>query len=186
MTDTGLVTRHGPRPTPATTRRRWRAGCADRPASRTRRRLASSFIAGTATNTSGVAPACARSRVPTARGHFAAAAEAIRRILVDQARRKQAVKRGGQHEREELDPGRIAALVPDDELLVLHETLDQFAEQHPEKAELVKFRYFAGLTADEAAAALGISPNTADRHWHYARAWIRRAMSGSSHGGAGM
>jgi RNA polymerase sigma factor (TIGR02999 family) len=112
------------------------------------------------------------------RGHFfAAAAEAIRRILVEQARRRQAAKRGGQRRREELDPDRIAAPVPEDELLALHEALDRLAESHPEKAELVKLRYFAGLTADQAAAALGLSPSTADRHWAYARAWLRRVMS---------
>ena len=111
------------------------------------------------------------------RGHFfAAAAEAIRRILVEQARRKLTAKHGGQRDRESLDPDRIAAPVPDDELLALHEALDRLAEKHPEKAELVKLRYFAGLTADEAATALGISPSTADRHWNYARAWLRRAM----------
>jgi RNA polymerase sigma factor (TIGR02999 family) len=112
------------------------------------------------------------------RGHFfAAAAEAIRRILVEQARRKQAARHGGLRQRESLDPDHIAAPAPDDELLALQEALDRLAEQHPEKAELVKLRYFAGLTADQAAAALGISPTTGDRHWAYARAWLRRAMS---------
>jgi RNA polymerase sigma factor (TIGR02999 family) len=112
------------------------------------------------------------------RGHFfAAAAEAIRRILVEQARRKQAARHGGARQREGLDPDQIAAPAPADELLALHEALDQLAQKHPEKAELVKLRYFAGLTADQAAAALGISPSTADRHWTYARAWLRRAMS---------
>jgi RNA polymerase sigma factor (TIGR02999 family) len=112
------------------------------------------------------------------RGHFfAAAAEAIRRILVEQARRKQAARHGGRRQREDLDPDQVAAPAPDEELLALHEALDRLAQQHPEKAELVKLRYFAGLTADQAAAALGISPSTADRHWAYARAWLRRAMS---------
>lgn len=111
------------------------------------------------------------------RGHFfAAAAEAIRRILVEQARRRLALKRGGQQQREVLVADRIAAPAPDEELLALHEALDKLAEQHPEKAALVKLRYFAGLTADQAAAALGISPSTADRQWAYARAWLRRAM----------
>ena len=111
------------------------------------------------------------------RHFFAAAAEAIRRILVEQARRRQAMKRGGNGSRQELDPDRFAAPAPDDELLALHEALDRFAEAHPEKAELVKLRYFAGLTADQAAEALKISPSTADRHWAYARAWLRRIMS---------
>ena len=116
-------------------------------------------------------------------GHFfAAAAEAIRRILVEQARRKQAARHGGRREREDLHPDRLVAPAPDDELLALHEALDQLAERHPEKAELVKLRYFAGLTADQAAAALGISPSTADRHWAYARAWLCRAMSEGSTG----
>jgi RNA polymerase sigma factor (TIGR02999 family) len=112
------------------------------------------------------------------RGHFfAAAAEAIRRILVEKARRKQAVRHGGLRQREGLDPERIIAPAPDDELLALHEALDRLAEEHPDKAELVKLRYFAGQTADQAAAALGISPTTGDRHWAYARAWLRRVMS---------
>jgi RNA polymerase sigma factor (TIGR02999 family) len=112
------------------------------------------------------------------RGHFfAAAAEAIRRILVEQARRKQAAKHGGQLKREELDPDRVAAPMPDEELIALNEALEKLADKHPEKAELVKLRYFAGLTADQAAMVLGISPSTADRYWNYARAWLRRAMS---------
>jgi RNA polymerase sigma factor (TIGR02999 family) len=115
------------------------------------------------------------------RGHFfAAAAEAIRRILVEQARRRQTSKRGGERRREDVDPDRLAAPAPDEELLALHEALDRFAESHPEKAELVKLRYFAGLTADQAAAALNISPSTGDRHWVYARAWLRRTMSAGS------
>ena len=111
------------------------------------------------------------------KGHFfAAAAEAIRRILVEQARRRQAIKRGDGN-RQELDPDRFTSPVTDDELIALHEALDRFAATHPEKAELVKLRYFAGLTADQAAEALGVSPSSADRHWAYARAWLRRAMS---------
>ena len=112
------------------------------------------------------------------RGHFfAAAAEAIRRILVEQARRRLAVKHGGERRREDIDPDQVAAPAPDEELLALHEALERLAETHPEKAELVKLRYFAGLTADQAAAALDISPSTADRYWTYARAWLRRTMS---------
>jgi RNA polymerase sigma factor (TIGR02999 family) len=111
------------------------------------------------------------------RHFFAAAAEAIRRILIEQARRKRAVRHGGSRQRADLDPDQIVAPAPDEELLALHEALDRLAERHPEKAELVKLRYFAGLTADEAATVLGISSGTGDRHWAYARAWLRRAMS---------
>jgi len=111
------------------------------------------------------------------RGHFfAAAAEAMRRILVEQARRRVAAKRGGGAVRAEVDPDRVAAPAPDEELLALSEALDKLAAAHPEKAALVKLRYFTGLSADEAADALGISPSTADRHWAYARAWLKRAM----------
>ena len=112
------------------------------------------------------------------RGHFfAAAAEAMRRILVEQARRRKSLKRGGGAEREPVEPDELASPTADDELLALSEALDCLAAQHPEKAELVKLRYFAGLTADQAADALGISPSTADRHWTFARAWLKRAMS---------
>lgn len=112
------------------------------------------------------------------RGHFfAAAAEAMRRILVEQARRRVSLKRGGGAGRAAVEPDQIASPSPDDELLALNDALDQLAAAHPEKAELVKLRYFAGLTADDAAAALGISPSTADRQWTYARAWLRRVMS---------
>jgi RNA polymerase sigma factor (TIGR02999 family) len=111
------------------------------------------------------------------RGHFfAAAAEAMRRILVEQARRRRSLKRGGGAEREQIEPDQIASPTPDDELLALNDALDTFAQQHPEKAELVKLRYFAGLTADQAAEVLGLSASTADRHWAYARAWLKRAM----------
>lgn len=109
------------------------------------------------------------------RGHFfAAAAEAMRRILVDHARARLATKRGGGATRDPIAPDDIAAPAPDDELLALDEALDGLAAEYPEHAELVKLRYFAGLTADQAARALGISPSTADRRWNYARAWLRR------------
>jgi RNA polymerase sigma factor (TIGR02999 family) len=111
-------------------------------------------------------------------GHFfAAAAEAMRRILIDNARRKKADKRGGQHRRVDLDDADIACDVQSEKLLALDEALSQLAEQQPEKAELVKLRYFAGLTNREAATALGISITTADRYWAYARAWLQREMS---------
>lgn len=111
------------------------------------------------------------------RGHFfAAAAEAMRRILVDLARRKQTERHGGQRQREEIDPDHQAAPVPDEELLALNEALDLLAAKDPQKAELVKLRYFAGLSADQAADVLGISPSTADRHWTFARSWLKRIM----------
>ena len=111
------------------------------------------------------------------RGHFfAAAAEAMWRILVEQARRRKSLKRGGGANRDEVEPDQIASPTPDDELLALSDALTDFAAHHPDKAELVKLRYFAGLTADEAAVVLGLSPSTADRHWAYARAWLKRAM----------
>jgi RNA polymerase sigma factor (TIGR02999 family) len=112
------------------------------------------------------------------RGHFfAAAAEAMRRILVEQARRKGRLKRGGDGERVDLDGLEIAAPMPSDDLVALDEALTKLAEAHPEKAALVKLRYFAGLTVSEAAAVLGISSSTADRHWTYARAWLFRAIA---------
>ena len=112
------------------------------------------------------------------RGHFfAAAAEAMRRILVEQARRKQRVKHGGEHHRIELDDERLVCAVPSDQMLALDEALERFAQEEPEKAQLVKLRFFAGLSIEEAAEALGISRATASRHWTYARAWLRDALS---------
>jgi RNA polymerase sigma factor (TIGR02999 family) len=111
------------------------------------------------------------------RSHFyAAAATAMRRILIDHARRKRSAKRGGDLQRQPLDP--IAAPEPDEEVLALDEALKRLAEIDPEKARLVELRYFSGLTGDQAAAVLGISPTTADRHWAYARAWLRAEVRG--------
>jgi RNA polymerase sigma factor (TIGR02999 family) len=111
------------------------------------------------------------------RGHFfAAAAEAMRRILIDNARHRQAQKRGGGWQREQLDA--VVAPEPDEELLALDEALHKLAAIDPEKAKLVELRYFAGLTGDQAAEALGISPTTADRHWAYARAWLQSEVRG--------
>jgi len=103
---------------------------------------------------------------------FAVAAEAMRRILIDRARRRQAIRRGGQAQRVDTDALEIAGPAADDQLLALHEALDRFAEREPQKAELVKLRYFVGLTLAEAAEVLGISEPTAKRHWAYARAWL--------------
>jgi RNA polymerase sigma factor (TIGR02999 family) len=107
------------------------------------------------------------------RGHFfAAAAEAIRRILVDNARRKRAKKHGGRLGRQELDDVDIAAPAPLEDLLALDEAIAKLEAENPVNAQLVKLRYFAGLTEDEAAQALGISRTTAHRHWRYARVWL--------------
>src|SRR5688572_25811192 len=105
------------------------------------------------------------------RGHFfAAAAEAMRRILVDAARRKAAARHGGGLARLELDPDLAAAREPREDLIALDEALDRLAAEDPLKAELVKLRYFGGLALPEAAAALGLSERTAGRHWAFARA----------------
>lgn len=111
------------------------------------------------------------------RSHFfATAATAMHRILVDIARAKRSEKRGGIRARMPLED--FAALRPDEELLVLHEALDQLAVDDPLKAQLVELRYFAGLTGDQAADVLGISPSTADRHWAFARAWLQTQVRG--------
>jgi RNA polymerase sigma factor (TIGR02999 family) len=109
------------------------------------------------------------------RSHFfAAAATAMRRIIIDTARRKKAHKRGGAFLRQPLEA--IAAPEADEEMLALDEALDKLLVQDPEKARLVELRYFAGLTGEQAAAVLGISPTTADRHWAYARAWLQAEL----------
>src|SRR5262249_28169148 len=111
------------------------------------------------------------------RGHFfAAAAEAMRRILVDDARRKRRPKHGGGRLRMELDEA-LCVVTPREDVLALDEALDRFSEQEPAKAELVKPRYFAGLSREEAAACMGISPATAKRYWAVARAWLFDALS---------
>lgn len=110
---------------------------------------------------------------------FAAAAEAMRRILIEHARRKHAKKRGGNGQRVELDDELAPIVAPCqqvDDLLALDEALDRLAEQHPAKAELVKLLYFAGLNLEEAAAVQGLSRTTAYRHWLFARAWLFDAM----------
>jgi RNA polymerase sigma factor (TIGR02999 family) len=107
------------------------------------------------------------------RAHFfAAAAEAMRHILIDSARRKLAVRNGGGQVRVDIEKVEIASLADDDELLAVHEALDKLQVEDPQKAELIKLRYFVGLTFEEAADVLGISVATAKRHWVYARAFI--------------
>jgi RNA polymerase sigma factor (TIGR02999 family) len=111
------------------------------------------------------------------RGHFfAAAAAAMRRILIDNVRRKQTHKRGRDWQRQPLES--VAASEPDEELLALDEALHKLAATDPAKVQLVELRYFAGLTGEQAAAVLGISPTTADRHWAYARAWLQAEVRG--------
>lgn len=107
---------------------------------------------------------------------FAAAAEAMRRILVDHARRKQSLKRGGDFEREDLNESALVLAAPPDELLAVHEALEKFATEDPQSAELVKLRYFVGMTMEEAASAMDMAPRTAERLWTYARTWLQREI----------
>jgi RNA polymerase sigma factor (TIGR02999 family) len=112
------------------------------------------------------------------RGHFfAAAAEAMRRILVEQARRKSRLKRGGARKRIDLDSACAVSEAPSIDLLALDEALSKLATNQPDKAELVKLRFFAGLTMPEAAAAMGISLATAERYWTFARNWLYAQMA---------
>ena len=110
------------------------------------------------------------------RNHFfAAAAQAMRCILVDRARKKQRVKHGGDKNRVELNEGVVAKSISDD-VLAVDEVFDDFADKHPEQAEIVKLRYFVGMSNREAAEVMGISTSTADRHWSFARAWLFREL----------
>ena len=120
----------------------------------------------------------ARGRSRYGRGHFfGAAAEAMRRILVDAARRKGSQKEGGGWQRQTLEDLEIVDPADDEKLLTLDEALTRLETKDASKARIVKLRFFAGLTIDQAAAALGISTATAERHWTYARAWLQREMS---------
>jgi RNA polymerase sigma factor (TIGR02999 family) len=113
------------------------------------------------------------------RGHFfAAAAEAMRRILIDGARHKATERHGGAMQRQPLDPDAAATPAPREDLLALDAALDRLAAEDPVKADLVKLRYFVGMSLAEAAAALGLSQRTAGRHWAFARAWLRREVEG--------
>jgi RNA polymerase sigma factor (TIGR02999 family) len=112
------------------------------------------------------------------RGHFfAAAAEAMRRILVEQARRKRFEKHGGGLHRADVDLASMAGSPPNADLIALDEALTKLAARDPLKAQLVQLRFFAGLSNEEAAVALGVSAVTAKRYWRYARAWLHRAVS---------
>ena len=113
------------------------------------------------------------------RGHFfAAAAQAMRRILVDNARHKQSLKAGGDRQRLDLSDVELAIEAPDVDLLALDQALDKLEANDKRKADLVKLRFFAGLTNEEAAQALGISTSTADNDWAYARCWLRLELGG--------
>jgi RNA polymerase sigma factor (TIGR02999 family) len=118
-----------------------------------------------------------RARPWDGRGHFfTAAAEAMRRILVERARHKAALKCGGGRDRQPLDPDQVPVDAPGDplEVLAIHEALELLAAESPRKAELVKLRYFLGCTMAEAAEVLGVAVKTAEKDWTYARAWLRR------------
>ena len=110
------------------------------------------------------------------RHFFVAAAEAMRRVLIENVRKKKSLKRGGEWRRTEMDVAEIGVDGPSDEALQIHEMLDQFATVDPESAELVKLRFFAGLTQQQCADILGISKRTADTRWAFARAWLYRAI----------
>jgi RNA polymerase sigma factor (TIGR02999 family) len=111
------------------------------------------------------------------RAHFfAAAAEAMRRILIDRARRKRAVRHGGDQQRVDIEAVDLPATDADDQLLAVNDALDKLAAQDKVEAELVKLRYFVGMTNDEAAEVLGISPRTAKYYWTHARAWLFREI----------
>jgi RNA polymerase sigma factor (TIGR02999 family) len=115
------------------------------------------------------------------RAHFfAAAGEAMRRILVEHARRKLALKRGGGAAHAEFDESALVLTAPPDELLAVHDALDNLARQDATAAELVKLRYFVGMTMEEAATALGLAKRTAENLWTYARVWLHREIRGRS------
>ncbi|MGO8926025.1 MAG: ECF-type sigma factor [Limisphaerales bacterium] len=107
---------------------------------------------------------------------FRAAAEAMRRILVDRARQRTAAKRGHNPQRTEWSDSKLPAVSPDDQMLAIHEALDQLALRDPVSADLVKLRYFVGLSMEEAAESLGLPLRTAERMWTFARTWLREAI----------
>jgi RNA polymerase sigma factor (TIGR02999 family) len=111
------------------------------------------------------------------RHFFAAAAQAMRRILVENARRKRRLKHGGDRQRQEVHPSLVAAPEPNEAILAVDAALAKLAQRDALKARLTELRYFAGLTGEQAAEILGISPSSADRHWVFARAWLRREIA---------
>ncbi len=118
------------------------------------------------------------------RAHFfAAAAEAMRRILIDRARSKATEKHGAGQARAELDESRIELAAPSEEVLAVHEALDALAAEDAVAAQVVKLRYFVGLTVPEIAEVLEMAPRTVNRHWAFARAWLKEAIRGSSNAG---
>src|SRR5262249_43170342 len=120
------------------------------------------------------------------RGHFfGAAAEAMRRILVERARHKRSLKAGGNRRRHDVAEIELAITGPDIELLALNEALDNLEKHDPRAAALVKLRFFAGFTIEEAAQALGVSTSTAENDWTYARCWMRLEVEGKKRGGDG-
>ena len=111
------------------------------------------------------------------RAHFfSAAAEAMRRILIQNARRKARLKRGGGQQRFDIDALELAGAAPDDKLLLVNEALERLEAEDPEKARVVVLKFFGGLTDREAAAILGVTERTVERHWAYAKAWLFRAI----------
>jgi RNA polymerase sigma factor (TIGR02999 family) len=120
------------------------------------------------------------------RHFFKAAAGAMQRILIDIARRKQRLKHGGSPAREELHESRIATAVPSEELLAVNDALAALALEDPEAAEVVRMRYFVGLSVPEIADALDLAPRTVDRHWAFARAWLKRTIRASLSGLGGL
>lgn len=115
------------------------------------------------------------------RGHFfAAAAIAMRRILVEEARRKKRLKHGGERCRVEIDCLQLASDIPSQQLLFLDEAISRLEREDPEKAKVVQLRFFVGMNHEEVAKALGVSEITARRYWRYARAWLRREMGGNN------
>jgi RNA polymerase sigma factor (TIGR02999 family) len=118
------------------------------------------------------------------RGHFfAAAAEAMQRILVEIARRKRRIKHGGQFERVEIELADLPTRMPPEELIALDEALEELGRQDRIKAKLVTLRYFGGMTIEQASAVLGISRVTAHRYWTYARAWLHQKLRGGEEDG---